>query len=65
VVRRWTDLTAETPFAFDGRPIVARAEPDHRGGRTCGCVIEFSNGGRLIYAFDHGEPKLSARQNNS
>lgn len=52
-VRHWTDLTAEIPFAFDGRPVIAQVEPVRRGGGTSGCVIEFSNGGRLTYTVDH------------
>ncbi len=51
-IRRWQDLTAEAPFAFDGRPVVTRMEALYRAGRSCGCVMEFSNGGRLTYDLD-------------
>jgi len=51
--RRWEDLTAEAPCAFDGRPVVTRMEPLYRAGRPCGCVMEFSNGGRLTYDLDN------------
>jgi len=51
-IRSWQDLTAEAPFAFDGRPVVTRMEALYRAGRPCGCVMEFSNGGRLTYDLD-------------
>jgi hypothetical protein len=58
VIRCWTDLTPQVPFAFDGRPVVARAEPVHNDGRICGCAIEFSNGARFEYAMGKGAPRL-------
>ena len=58
VIRCWTDLTPLVPFAFDGRPVVAKAAPVHNGGRTCGCTIEFSNGARFEYAMGKGAPQL-------
>ncbi|MCZ6709103.1 MAG: hypothetical protein O7B25_01930 [Gammaproteobacteria bacterium] len=59
-VRHWIDLTADVPYAFDDRPVVDRAEPLRRHGKTCGCSIEFSSGMRLIYEFRDGEPRLAS-----
>lgn len=63
-VRHWADLTTETSFAFDGRPVVARVEPITRHGRTRGCSIEFSSGARQVYEVSEGQPRLAQNAKN-
>jgi hypothetical protein len=58
--RQWTDLTAKTACAFDGRPVVGKAMPLRKGGKVCGLRIEFSNDGQLVYEMHDGEPRLTA-----
>ena len=56
--RHWTDLTRELAFAFDGRPVVANVAPLRRAGAICGCLFEFSNGGRFEYRIGPQGPQL-------
>jgi hypothetical protein len=59
--RYWTDLTDTLRFAFDGRPTVSSVHALRKGKQTCGCAIEFSGGGRLIYQVAQGAAEIACK----